>query len=226
MRRRGFTLIELLVVIAIIAILAAILFPVFARAREKARQSSCLSNVKQVMLGVLMYAQDYDEMVPLIYTTGAPAVNFVVWPTAVQPYVKNDQVWVCPSNRFNHCTTVGAWAYVQWANNFPISYGYNNWRGENGVAGLPWSGYEGFRSNTLRSLGTVRQPARVIFTGDGRGCYQYYWTTANYVDQYNATSSTTWKPHNGGANFGFMDGHAKWMNQLTNANFAVNYDGP
>ena len=65
MKRSGFTLIELLVVIAIIAILAAILFPVFAKAREKARQSSCLSNVKQIMLGVLQYCQDYDENLPI-----------------------------------------------------------------------------------------------------------------------------------------------------------------
>ena len=71
--RRGFTLIELLVVIAIIAILAAILFPVFARAREKARQSSCLSNVKQLALGTMMYCQDYDERLPASYTIGAPA---------------------------------------------------------------------------------------------------------------------------------------------------------
>ena len=66
-RRRGFTLIELLVVIAIIAILAAILFPVFARAREKARQTSCLSNVKQTALAMMMYAQDYDEVYPIAY---------------------------------------------------------------------------------------------------------------------------------------------------------------
>ena len=81
--KRGFTLIELLVVIAIIAILAAILFPVFARAREKARQSSCLSNVKQIGTGLLMYAQDYDEVLP--------AISFaaVQWNTLLQPYVMN-----------------------------------------------------------------------------------------------------------------------------------------
>jgi prepilin-type N-terminal cleavage/methylation domain-containing protein len=72
MKTRGFTLIELLVVIAIIAILAAILFPVFARAREKARQTSCLSNVKQLTLGILMYAQDYDERLPFGYNGPQP----------------------------------------------------------------------------------------------------------------------------------------------------------
>ncbi|MCD6361636.1 MAG: DUF1559 domain-containing protein [Armatimonadetes bacterium] len=95
MRRAGFTLIELLVVIAIIAILAAILFPVFAKAREKARQSTCTSNAKQLALGVLMYAQDYDERLPTRYRSG-----FGHWETAfIQPYVKNRQLTVCPSTR-------------------------------------------------------------------------------------------------------------------------------
>ncbi|MFH1910322.1 MAG: prepilin-type N-terminal cleavage/methylation domain-containing protein, partial [bacterium] len=81
-RKRGFTLIELLVVIAIIAILAAILFPVFAKAREKARQTSCLSNLKQIDLAVLQYAQDYDEMMPRScgYTTPALVLASDAWP--------------------------------------------------------------------------------------------------------------------------------------------------
>jgi len=96
-RRKGFTLIELLVVIAIIAILAAILFPVFAKAREKARQASCSSNLKQLALGALMYAQDYDELLmPLYYDVPdhmSWAVNFL------QPYVKNMNVVECPSTK-------------------------------------------------------------------------------------------------------------------------------
>ena len=103
MKRRGFTLIELLVVIAIIAILAAILFPVFARAREKARQTSCLSNVKQVTLGALMYAQDYDECVfghiqGTRNTFYPPSGLFLNWPQQVYPYIKNEQLLTCPSN--------------------------------------------------------------------------------------------------------------------------------
>ena len=90
-KRHGFTLIELLVVIAIIAILAAILFPVFARAREKARQSSCLSNVKQIGTGLLMYAQDYDEVLPAFSFAG------IQWNTLLQPYVMNEQIFKCPS---------------------------------------------------------------------------------------------------------------------------------
>jgi len=94
-RSRGFTLIELLVVIAIIAILAAILFPVFAKAREKARQSSCLSNVKQLTLGMLQYVQDFDEKFPM-FVTGTPTQGEPWW-VCVQPYIKNEQVYVCPS---------------------------------------------------------------------------------------------------------------------------------
>ncbi len=95
-RQRGFTLIELLVVIAIIAILAAILFPVFAKAREKARQSSCSSNLKQVGIAVIQYVQDYDETMPNV----ADNVNIATSRSMVQlhePYIKNTQLWRCPS---------------------------------------------------------------------------------------------------------------------------------
>ena len=110
MRRRGFTLIELLVVIAIIAILAAILFPVFARAREKARQASCSSNVKQLALAFNMYVQDYDETFPgawaglgirgaWIYMTNATGPVYDVTQGAIFPYIKNSQLFICPSVR-------------------------------------------------------------------------------------------------------------------------------
>ena len=98
--RKGFTLIELLVVIAIIAILAAILFPVFAQAREKARGISCLSNMKQIGTGTMLYVQDYDETFPMNFYMGqngpAPCVS-VVW-VNLMPYIKNAQVYQCPSN--------------------------------------------------------------------------------------------------------------------------------
>ncbi len=92
---RAFTLIELLVVIAIIAILAAILFPVFAQARESARQTSCLSNMKQIGVGLMMYEQDYDEQYPPSQIGTGTAI--VSWPTLMFPYIKNEQVFVCPS---------------------------------------------------------------------------------------------------------------------------------
>lgn len=106
-RSQGFTLIELLVVIAIIAILAAILFPVFAQAREQARKTSCLSNVKQVELGILMYVQDYDESYPMSpggidnpIPASGPAWAWFVWqgwPLLVNPYAKSGQIFHCPS---------------------------------------------------------------------------------------------------------------------------------
>ena len=108
--KAGFTLIELLVVIAIIAILAAILFPVFAQAREKARQTACLSNMKQVGTGMSMYVQDYDESYPTVdTTTGVPVprlplpdgriyVGQMGWALQIYPYIKSKAVFVCPSD--------------------------------------------------------------------------------------------------------------------------------
>src|SRR5205807_7375581 len=100
-RSRGFTLIELLVVIAIIAILAAILFPVFAQARDKARSAACLSNAKQQALAIHMYAQDYDETFPMAYygewsTAPQPKGHFP-WLKVLMPYVKNKGVYTCPA---------------------------------------------------------------------------------------------------------------------------------
>src|SRR5258708_24415671 len=108
-RRKGFTLIELLVVIAIIAILAAILFPVFAQARESARKASCISNLKQLGLAVMMYNQDFDEMYPINSWDGAlmgstdndlhmDGPRFTLWMWRILPYTKNKQIFVCPSD--------------------------------------------------------------------------------------------------------------------------------
>jgi prepilin-type N-terminal cleavage/methylation domain-containing protein len=103
MQKRGFTLIELLVVIAIIAILAAILFPVFAQAREQARKTTCLSNTKQIGIAVLMYVQDYDEQYPLV-TDDMDSIDpnhFFTWEDLVQPYVKNYSLMLCPDSTFH-----------------------------------------------------------------------------------------------------------------------------
>ena len=104
-RKRAFTLIELLVVIAIIAILAAILFPVFAQARDRARMSACLSNERQIGTALMMYAQDYDETLPYIRFHGVGAcpkgAQCYVWKNAIQPYLKSLDVLGCPSNPYS-----------------------------------------------------------------------------------------------------------------------------
>ena len=121
--RLGFTLIELLVVIAIIAILAAILFPVFAQAREKARSTACLSNLKQVGMATRMYSQDYDEVLVPNYLYSSTS-TYAWWFDLLQPYVKNRDVFVCPNwSRVDvYATAPGAPKQtVKW------SYGGNNW---------------------------------------------------------------------------------------------------
>jgi len=121
MRKNGFTLIELLVVIAIIAILAAILFPVFAKAREKARQSSCASNLKQIGLAYVQYRQDYDETSALSWPVTGPQGTRATscggnpsywWQDALAPYVKSDQVFHCPSGERSLCIVPAANSYA------------------------------------------------------------------------------------------------------------------
>lgn len=195
-------------VIAIIAILAAILFPVFARAREKARQASCQSNVKQLALGWLMYAQDYDEMLPncspSAYAGTLPAdpTNRNFWRYQIQPYIKNWQVFNCPSQ------TAGNMADIN-------------------VQGLDAYGLNGHLSGV--SLGRLRQPADLCAIGDNK-----HWTINNSLQSYThayanvcgaqcnaALRVESNARHNGGSNVGFADGHVKWLSAGTiSANIA------
>jgi len=147
----GFTLIELLVVIAIIALLAAIIFPVFSSARDKARQSACLSNMKQIGLGAMQYLQDNDETTVSSYWSGA---NSVGWAGKFYLYINNPQVFVCPSEQFKTAglpnDTVDGVAQPD----FPLSYSYNeNIRGasESGVNfdGLPVSQFSSPSSTVM-----------------------------------------------------------------------------
>jgi prepilin-type N-terminal cleavage/methylation domain-containing protein/prepilin-type processing-associated H-X9-DG protein len=163
--RRGFTLIELLVVIAIIAILAAILFPVFAQAREKARQATCLSNFKQIGLGVMMYVQDWDEIYPIsrLYKLaggGDCGQKIVTWKAETAPYVKNLGVYKCPSNSHNNQPDETKGDDSVGLPVFPISYAYSG-------AAL-WSTTTGQVPITLAS---VPEPARYIMLAESNsGC--------------------------------------------------------
>jgi prepilin-type N-terminal cleavage/methylation domain-containing protein/prepilin-type processing-associated H-X9-DG protein len=225
--KQGFTLIELLVVIAIIAILAAILFPVFAKAREKARQTSCLSNVKQLGLGLMMYAQDYDERMPL-YNWGEGSVgikNSCTWWGGIYAYVKNGQIFGCPSGgRLGASTTNNGTTFVVWTNfagapfnsgTWSLDYGYNELMstvaGGLAIAKLhypaetvvladcqsSWIG--GYWSDTFPNRAFLR---RIAEANGNTGCGCPPNDTAFNSDD---------APHNNGSNIAFCDGHAKWF---------------
>jgi prepilin-type N-terminal cleavage/methylation domain-containing protein/prepilin-type processing-associated H-X9-DG protein len=128
--RGGFTLIELLVVIAIISILAGILFPTFARAREAARQTACRSNLKQISTALMMYSEDYDEsLTPAFYSDGT---NFTYWPAMLNPYVKNGALYKCPSDS-NAQNTLDTTSPAAMAADTQVSYGFN-WISLSGIS--------------------------------------------------------------------------------------------
>ncbi len=214
LRRRGFTLIELLVVIAIIAILAAILFPVFAKAREKARATSCLSNMKQIGLAALMYAQDYDEMMPSDFMY-APHPNLYWWPDLLYPYTKNWQLAACPS-----ADQAALW--------------YPNPTGPHGVA--PFANYcipdwlGGYK------MARVADPAGTILFSESHPEGYEFWavdhTDLNPTDQAwlagvivyappSGYASLVQKRHNDGSNWTFQDGHSKWLKNSTRGMWTV-----
>ncbi len=207
----GFTLIELLVVIAIIAILASILFPVFSRARAKARQTACLSNVKQLTLAIDMYAQDNDETLcpSRQWSGGTPAATTLIWPAYVAPYVRNTQIFECPDAK-------GTGWYVQdWANRGRLPIGINrNAEDTNTNLAYPLSQFQDPSSTILLA---DSWPADTAGTGStaGRG---FQVQNDRTPDAQSGVSSR----HNGGCNIGLLDGHAKWyvasrVYQSTNA---------
>lgn len=192
--RKGFTLIELLVVIAIIAILAAILFPVFARARENARRSSCQSNLKQVGLGILQYTQDYDETYPLEGRAVPSELNNITgWAYVIQPYIKSEQLYQCPSDMTpppnNPTHPERATSPIGYAD-----YWYNFNMGGNGSGGGV-------------SIASITYPSNTILNGDGDGSN----TNAATYSRSTARASAGGAKHLEGANYAFTDGHVKWL---------------
>ena len=192
-RRLGFTLIELLVVIAIIAILAAILFPVFARAREKARQSSCLSNVKQLCLAELSYQQDYDERTSSVtnwpVNTSSAGYGKCTWINMLMPYVKNEQVFECPSSTLGYrlVTTTTAGGTFQWAYG---SYGANRTGGVQSAGNPPRADYWNY-VHAFRKTASIPRPAEGLFIIDV--------STSAWVNAGGSSGNIT-ALHNGGAN--------------------------
>jgi prepilin-type N-terminal cleavage/methylation domain-containing protein/prepilin-type processing-associated H-X9-DG protein len=187
-RKQGFTLIELLVVIAIIAILAAILFPVFAQARARARQASCLSNVKQLTLGLMMYSDDYNDTFPrvsciqgkILYPDYGPWPATVgAWFLSVEPYVKNRRMFSCPGASFKGCCSVQGWGSIEnapssdpnvvywqnimkgWDTNAnPIQYGYNSSLG---------NGCCGDQQPPLPTQSAIQDPSKTLLICDASG---------------------------------------------------------
>jgi len=197
MRRRGFTLIELLVVIAIIAILAAILFPVFSRARDQARKTACLSNMKQLAMALMMYTEDWDETYPPVrFGAGRPCWNpapyYTSWRVLVQPYAKNWQIFDCPSFGDGQC-----------------SEEYNN-----GVPGAPqymdyeYNGSQFCPTETHHSwkMSNFPAPSDLILVQEaGLQCAPDTGVWCNRVFREETAV------HGGGKNYIFADGHVKWL---------------
>ncbi|MBC7286899.1 MAG: DUF1559 domain-containing protein [Armatimonadetes bacterium] len=231
LRARGFTLIELLVVIAIIAVLAAILFPVFSRAREKARQAQCASNVRQILLALAMYRQDYDGRMLYWYFWSGPQVYY--WWEITQPYIKNLDIFRCPSAPTDPRVWNMGPQYDRLATDyFLFWYASTWWRVPVGSEGLGGGAILGAVpaaapltiGSTVGPSTAQRYPSEADFPHPTQVativegfCLQ---SSANPNDgtmgygSWDASDQRTYR-HNGGWNVGFLDGHVKWLDANT-----------
>ena len=199
----GFTLIELLVVIAILAILAAILFPVFAQSRAKARQTTCASNMRQMGLSTVLYLQDYDERLPL--AASLTATGFLNWHHFLDPYVKNKQIWVCPSTDLPIRNIYG---------DLVCHYGFNSFYLNEGVN--PANTFSLHNASGV-SIAIVQETARTVLLTDTRGIAgrQPENHLSTYVLPPSQPDADFWgRPearHSEGVTVGLLDSHVKWF---------------
>ncbi len=215
--RRGFTLIELLVVIAIIAILAAILFPVFAQAREKARTISCLSNTKQIGLSVQMYVQDYDETFALSLYLANPADGTVfTFYDAHQPYIKSAAIVKCPSDaaaqKWQPFLTSCGYPFKAFGSFTDFSYNGNYCIFQEGVPNVLF----GAGATPAVALAAIVRPADQTAYFDGRLLCNF---DSPFFDPGNPPSPANQRAprHTEGVNVAFVDGHSKWQKATRNA---------